>query len=254
MALPPPSPENERVLDVARVMFREKIVAAHLANTTKLVDVESHLNINPFTVWYLAKFFGGDVNTVSIAKALVYPRVLGTSFSTSFGTHLQSFISDTLVTAYGSTAEGMDIVFQDHIDSRTRYAQLKLGPTTINSKDVGPINREFTRLLNLSRANRANLKHEDLSIGVMFGEEHQLNAHFLKLREQYGWDVLIGKDFWHRLTGDIYFMDRLVEIVRQETANADVAGLLDSIIGEIAIHPSIIRLAFDYSNPPQRNR
>jgi len=45
----------------------------------------SEFNINPFTATYLANFLTGDASPESIAKALIYPRILGTSINTTFG-------------------------------------------------------------------------------------------------------------------------------------------------------------------------
>ena len=68
----------------SKIFFRDKIVANHLKNTEKLTCL-SVFNVNPFTHKYLAQFAFGDSSPESLAKALIYPRVLGTSIATTFG-------------------------------------------------------------------------------------------------------------------------------------------------------------------------
>ncbi len=51
----------------------------HIKNTQKL-EKPSEFNINPFLVC-LENFLCGDAKPESIAKALIYPRVLGTSIT-----------------------------------------------------------------------------------------------------------------------------------------------------------------------------
>lgn len=36
-------------------------------------------------------------------------------------------------------------------------------------------------------------------VGVIYGESSELSSHYKKINEKY--PVIIGKDFWHRLTG-----------------------------------------------------
>lgn len=75
---------------------------------------------------YLANFLTGNSSPKSIAKALIYPRILGTSITTSFGTNIQKFTNDVL-DAFGSTTPGIDIEFIDRIDGHKKYCQMKSG-------------------------------------------------------------------------------------------------------------------------------
>ena len=100
--------ENKKeILVRVQEWFKSGIMEQHIVNTKKLVS-PSEFNINPFLVTYLATFLTGNASPESIAKALVYPRVLGTSITTSFGTHIQRFTSDVL-SSYASTTSGIDI-------------------------------------------------------------------------------------------------------------------------------------------------
>lgn len=87
--------ERQAILSSAKTFFRTRIAENHKANTEKLTSL-SKFNINPFTHKYLAQFAFGDSSPESMAKALIYPRVLGTSISTTFGTQLQYFCNEVL--------------------------------------------------------------------------------------------------------------------------------------------------------------
>ena len=69
--------ERQAILSSAKTFFRTRIAENHKANTEKLTSL-SKFNINPFTHKYLAQFAFGDSSPESMAKALIYPRVLGT--------------------------------------------------------------------------------------------------------------------------------------------------------------------------------
>ena len=125
--------QKQKILDTAKQWFRERIAQNHIKNTEKLVN-PNEFNINPFLTVYLANFLTGNSNPESIAKALLFPRVLGTSITTSFGNNMQGFTS-VLQDAVGSTTSGIDIEFIDQIDQRKKYCQLKSGPNTINKDD-----------------------------------------------------------------------------------------------------------------------
>jgi hypothetical protein len=246
MPLPPPSPENKAVLDAAKVWFEEKIIASHVRNTMMLSDVDK-FNINPFTVWYLAKFTDNEVTPRSIAKALILPRALGSSIATSLGTNLQRFITDTLVTAYGSAASGMDIDFKDRRDGLNKYSQLKLGPNTINKDDVKTINDKFKGVQNLLKANGQSLSKSHFAVGIMFGEESEVNSWYRELRDEHGWELYVGKDFWWRLTGDEDFLDRLVDVIQNSTESSAASTALESTIQNLSKDPRIQKLAFEFN-------
>ena len=78
---------KDAILTKAKTWFRETIVLNHADNSQKLVDPK-HFNINPFLTIYLANFLTGNSSPKSIAKALIYPRVLGNSITTSFGQNM----------------------------------------------------------------------------------------------------------------------------------------------------------------------
>ena len=72
----------------------------------------SFFSIAEFGFKYLANFLTGNDNAESIAKALVLPRILGSSINTSFGMKVQKLIGQ-LFQGLGSTTSGIDIEFID---------------------------------------------------------------------------------------------------------------------------------------------
>lgn len=242
MPLPPPTAENQEVLSRVEAWFLEKIVKSHIERTKKLSKA-SQFDINPFTVRYLSQALTGSVTPTGVAKALLYPRVLGSSIATSFGQQMQSFISEVLVDAYGTIASGMDIVFVDRLDSRKKYAQIKLGPNTINKDDVITIKNHFNSVISLSRQNRAGIEHEDLVVGVMFGTDDQVSSHYKKLRDDHHFALHVGAEFWERLTGDPYFMARLESTLTQNVDAMNMHEVLMQAVDELAADPVIMRIA-----------
>ena len=103
----------------------------------------------------------------------------------------------------------MDIEFVDKVDNRKKWCQLKSGPNTINSEDVNPLLKKFSSVINLARTNSINLNNNDLILGVLYGEKSQLSQHYQKIDKEH--PVIIGAEFWHRLTGYSNFYSKLVE-------------------------------------------
>ena len=242
--LPKPSEQNESVLTALENFFED-----FFESQIRKIEHSANASIytpNPALLWFLAKTIDGEVTPTSIAKALILPRQLGTSPATSFGTRIQSFISDTLVNAYGSAASGMDIEFEDQIDGKMKYLQLKAGPLTINKGDVAPMDGEFKKVKQLLRANGRALSDDHFAIGVMYGEERDLNAFYVQLRDVHGWELYVGKDFWWRLTGDENFMDRLLLVVRTATEKVNSSDALNAAIDTLSKDVRIINLAMDY--------
>ncbi|MBN4085057.1 restriction endonuclease [Flavobacteriaceae bacterium AH-315-B10] len=200
--------DENQLLNIVKTYFKEKIFENHKKNVLENHSKLKSYKINPILVKYLSKILEDDFTPLGIAKALYYPRVLGTSINTSFGTRIQNMFVE-LNLANGSLIKGMDIEFVDKIDNRKKWCQLKSGPNTINSEDVNPLLKKFSSVANLARTNAINLNNSDLILGVLYGEESQLSQHYKKIDENH--PVIIGKDFWHRLTGFPNFYQKLVK-------------------------------------------
>lgn len=54
-----------------------------------------------------------------------------------------------LKNSFGSMVSGIDIEFEDALDGRHKYCQVKLGPNTINKDDVVTIHNHFKDARNL---------------------------------------------------------------------------------------------------------
>lgn len=222
--------DNEEIIEQAKKFFREIIAVNHIKNTEKLNNI-NEFKINPFLNKYLANFLTGEDNPESIAKALIYPRVLGTSINTSFGQNLQTFINTTLE-GYGSTTTGMDIEFIDKVDGRKKYCQIKAGPQTINHDDVTTIQNHFRAAINLGRTNGIPIANMDCVVGVFYGEQDELSTFYNNLARDY--TVLAGKEFWHHLTGDEDFYTKLTDGIGEIANEFDGRVLLNDTIDKLA--------------------
>ena len=191
--------------------------------------------INPFLVNYLAAFLCGNTEPESLAKALVYPRILGTSISTSFGQNIQIFISSLAqIAGSASGIDGIDIEFIDALDGRKKYCQCKAGPQTINKDDVATVLGHFTHLQNKARLDRLDVNITDMIVGVLYGEPNELSNNYKNIDKTC--PVYCGAEFWEHLTGDAQFYHRLAkafgEVVEED--KIDGSHLILKKIEEIA--------------------
>jgi hypothetical protein len=225
--------EKENILKKATMLFAEKIAVPHRANIEKCADPEE-FSINPFLQGYLAKLLCGDTTPRSVAMSLIYPRVLGTSITTTFGNQIQYFCSEVL-DGYGSRIPGLDLEFIDSVDKRRRYCQLKAGPNNLNKDDVEPMVAKFRSIINLGRTNRSTpLAFQDLVVAIAYGTEDQLNQNFRVLREKHHLTVLVGYDFWYRLTGDKNFYRDLTLAFARAAEELDTEGLIEKTVNALA--------------------
>jgi len=224
--------QEHEIVEKAKAFFKTRIAANHLSNTIKLKDL-SEFNVNPFTNRYLARFAFGDDDPKSLAKALLYPRMLGTSIATTFGNELQYFCNEVL-SSFASTTSGIDIEYLDIFDERRKYCQIKAGPTTINNDDVETIKNHFTAIKNLARTNRLTDFNPlyDCVVGVLYGDEKSLSGSYRKIAREY--TVLVGRDFWEHLSGDRSFYDKLVEAFAEVAKEMDSSKVVEEIIEELA--------------------
>lgn len=223
--------EIDQILEKAKQFFKIYIAESHAKNTLKLSKLKN-FNINPFTFKYLANFFSGNESPESIAKALILPRVLGTSFTTSFGTNIQNRFCAEVLDGFGSAVDGIDIEFIDYLDKRRKFCQLKAGPDTINSGDVDPIKNKFKSLYQRARTNNLEVFPSDLIIGITYGKVSQLNAHYKAIALEF--NIHIGKDFWHRLTGSEDFYFRLIDTFGVVACDIDGTKILNTAITSLA--------------------
>ncbi|NFM16725.1 restriction endonuclease [Clostridium sporogenes] len=222
--------EKQEILEKAKEFFKDIIVESHIKNTKKLIKLKE-FNVNPFLITYLANYLTGNNSAESIAKALIYPRVLGTSINTLFGNKLQTFCSKVL-NGFASTTSGIDIEFIDAVDNRRKYCQIKAGPNTINKDDVETIKNHFKAVRTLARTNGLSIQFDDLVLGVLYGTEKELNGNYKKINEDY--PVIVGQDFWYHITGDENFYSDLINAFGEVAIEADSTKLLNNTIISLA--------------------
>ena len=225
--------EKTSIIQSGKEYFRQIIIPAHLKGLEglRLKDFD----VNPFLINYLAAFICGNTESLSLAKALVYPRVLGTSINTSFGSNIQYFIAGLKeITSSGSAIPGIDIEFEDALDGRKKYCQCKAGPKTINRDNIITIQGHFKEFKGIARQNRLRITDDDLVVGVLYGESSKLSANYKVIATTY--PVYCGAEFWEHLTGDKHFYNRLTkafgEVVEEE--NIDGSQLIEDKITDIA--------------------
>ncbi len=222
--------DKNSILENAKLFFRETIAQNHIKNTLKCSSL-SEFNVNPFLYKYLANFLTGNSEPYNIAKTLVYPRVLGTSITTSFGTNMQHFCSSVLQ-GFASAIPGIDIEFEDQLDGRRKYAQIKSGPKTINYDDVDTIDRHFQTVMGVARTNRLNIAIDDMIVGVLYGEKSELSGHYIRVAERY--PVIVGKEFWYRLTGDSDFYLDLIDSIGEVAIEVNGVDLMGQVVAKLA--------------------
>ena len=221
--------QQQAIIDSGKEYFRSTIIPNHLKNLKKLQL--SSFNINPFLINYLAAYS----EPVAFAKALVYPRILGTSLNTSFGQNIQVFISQLQEVVGGASGiDGIDIEFVDTIDGRRKYCQCKAGPQTINIDDIATILGHFKKFIGKARLDRMPLQMDDMIVGVLYGEPQRLSSNYKTINSSY--PVMCGSEFWEHLTGDRNFYNRLAkafgEVVEED--GIDGSALILDKVNEIA--------------------
>ena len=228
--------EKKIILDKARQFFKDKIIQNHQKQTLKLETLDS-FNPNPFLEQYLANFVFGSSDAENVAKALIYPRVLGTSINTIFGTQMQSFCKDVL-NGYASTTTGIDIEFIDQVDGRKKYCQIKAGPNTINKDDIKTILDHFKSIRNLARTNGLKDFNPDVDciVGVFYGSFDDLSTMYKTINKSH--PVFAGKDFWKHLTGDDNFYNELIEVIADVAKEVNGTAIIDDVIQKLAIEIS----------------
>ena len=55
--------------------------------------------------------------------------------------------------------------------------------------------------------------------------------------------MYVGADFWHRLTGDALFYQKLIRRLASTVNEGENSFRLDAVITELSMHPRIIELA-----------
>lgn len=223
--------KKSEILKKANTLFLEYIAEKHAEKISNLYSIEE-FNYNPFMVGYLSGFLPGRNKSEKIAKALLYPRVLGTSITTTFGNFAQKFCREVLG-GTASVTSGIDIEFVDFVDDRKKYCQIKAGPNTINSKDVTTVRDEFKAIKNLARTNGLDLRSTDMVVGVLYGSEMDLNSSYRAIENDY--PIFVGQEFWFRLTGDQEFYSDLIKTLAETAKSLRGFEKLEEAVRSLAV-------------------
>lgn len=222
---------KKQILDKAKKWWKNKVIEPHKKKSKELSSSDK-FSINPFLVLYLANFLEGKNDPKSIAKSLIYPRALGTSPNTIFGTEFQKMIINVFDEIKGSAVKGIDIEFIDRIDGRRKYCQIKAGPNVINYDDVATIKDHFKKALAIAKTNSMDMRHEDLILCIIYGETSQKSSFIRKVEEDYA--VLIGKEFWERVIGDGSFYKDLFIALKEVSAKCNCRKMVNDTVNELS--------------------
>jgi len=234
--------QKQQLIESVKDCFRDIICINHINNTRKLVNPRE-FKINPFLVSYISNFVYGDNTRLNMAKTLVYPRIMQSSITTSFGMNFQTNIVGAF-DAFGSAVPGIDIEFVDCLDGRKKYCQIKAGPSTINQPDVATITDHFAATRRLARTNNLNIQLDEMIVGVLYGERDQLSANYRSIENNH-YPVYIGQEFWQRLTGDEGFYQDIIDAVGTVAIEADGRGLIEEVINTLSETDKIIDISSD---------
>lgn len=224
--------QKQEILELAKSWMRDELIPAHKRKTEELRELKA-FNINHFLWPYLAYFLEGKMDSETLARVLILPRALGPSINTMFGTRAQELITRLFAgNAYGSTTPGIDIEFIDQIDGRRKYCQLKAGPNVINRDDVTTIREHFRALQNLARTNHLPLQTTDMMFCLLYGEPAQKSQFIKELEKDYV--VSMGKDFWHRFTGDPEFYHDLIHAMGEVATEVNMKEDIERITKALA--------------------
>lgn len=209
-------------------IIREKLVKGHALKS---------FNINPVAIAALTGGVLGSCNAKNAAKALIYPRVFGTSINTTFGDMMQRLCTNHLG-ALASSTQGMDIEFTNKVNGERIIMQLKAGPNTINAGDAKQILHEMQTAHRLFIQNRS-ASVPTFAIGITYGSMDQISGHYKKIHEsavgnQPHIPVYVGTEFWHILTGDRDFYRDMIQVVTKTFENEDYSALLEKDISLLA--------------------
>jgi hypothetical protein len=224
--------EKQEIMKRAQEWMRSSLISNHLSNTKKLTKL-SEFKINPFLWPYLANYYRGTTDYRALAEVLILPRVLGTSITTTFGNEAQRFISTVFSdSSYGSVVSGIDIEFIDAVDGRKKYCQLKAGPNGLNKDDVKTVTDHFQAVKNLARTNSLPLQHNDMVLGILYGEPEEMNGNIKAVAKEY--PLYAGKEFWFRFTGDEDFYEDLAVSMADVAEEVDVREVIEQTIDALA--------------------
>lgn len=229
---PRSSTASKKIVKEFELWFKKEFLPHQEKLLRKWTKSQKH-HINPYLVSYRSIAISGKKSAISIAESLLVISWLGVGLSTSFGTQFQSQLTKILRKVYGSTTSGIDVEYVDFFDKRKKYAQIKLGPDTINNDDVKTIEDKFKAIKNLAKTNSLKLQTDDLVVGVLYGSHAQLNANYKSLKSK-GYEVYVGNEFFEHVTGIGDLGSQLIDTAVKVSLSVNVHKKLRSAIADLA--------------------
>jgi len=206
---------QEQLLNSIIGYFRQEVFEPHLRNLEVDNAELSSYSANPFLTPYLSKVLEDEYNARGVAQVLYFSRVLSTSITTSFGSHIKKILVENKL-AESRSKKANVISFTDHTTGLLTGCVLKAGPNTINSGDKSGIRRKLKSIAGVDR----------LALGIIYGSESKLNSSYTSLQKSY--DIFVGKVFWHRITGFEDFYDNLETRMRNLPIELNTEGRFDN--------------------------
>ncbi len=221
--------ENEKKLYLAKKFFAEKLIPAGVAKIKKSKNPATFKKTNPFLSPFQAKLMFGNTSDRSVNQAHIHLRV-GSSLATIYGGKIQELCLEV----FGATGSGngFDIEFTDATDGRTKYCQLKAGPVTLSPSAPDAITKRFFDFIKSHGKNMEYIPNSDCVVGVTFGDYSMLSSHYKKI-ENFGFPVIVGEEFWRRITGEKMFYARLVEVFAEVVNETSFDGVISSAVDEL---------------------
>lgn len=102
----------------------------------------------------------------------------------------------------------------------------------MNKDDVTTISDHFKAVKNLARTNSLPLQHDDLVLGVLYGEPVEMNGNIKAVAKEY--TLYAGKEFWFRFTGDESFYEDMALAMAEVAEEVDVREVIETTINELA--------------------
>ncbi|MDM7540008.1 PmeII family type II restriction endonuclease [Leuconostoc mesenteroides] len=225
-------PSETELLERAQSFFEEKFMKNQKAAFKKLsLD---KIKYNPFLIRELASRISDTIDANSVAKALVYPRVLGTSANTAFGSNTQNMIVEIMGQDVVSNVSGMDIEYHSPVTGDYRWAQLKAGPNTINKNDIAPMENDFQKAQNLAKQNRnTRFTFNSPVCAILYGEHDQVSSVYKTMESNGKINILVGEEFWYDLTGYKDFYQQLIKSIKQASQSISLKPTIDEAVTRI---------------------
>lgn len=231
---------SDQIVREFETWFETEFIPHQMTLLSKWKKASSH-NVNPYLVAFKSAALTDNTSPMGIAESLIVTSWLGQGLSTSFGMQFQSQLTKILRDVFGSTTSGIDVEYVDFFDGRKKYAQIKLGPETINKDDVTTIDEHFSAIKRLARTNSLPLQLNDLVIGVIYGSHEQLNSNYNSLKTK-NYQLYVGNEFFEHITGVADLGTQLIEAAVRVSKKVKIDELLREAIEVLAQDPEIVGL------------